>query len=146
MKHPFITQSVACLFHEQIYKHHGLPQSIISDQAKIFFSHMCQELFRLADDHLSTSSVYHPQTDGQTGRVNQCLETFLRCFVHACPTQWNQWFSVARFLYDSSPHSSTCIYPFEAMYGCRPRQFGITEGTSITSTDLASWLHNIQLM
>jgi hypothetical protein len=44
---------------------------------------------------LHMSSSYHPQTDGQTERVNQCLETFLRCFVHAYPKQWAKWLPLA---------------------------------------------------
>jgi hypothetical protein len=88
LRHPFTALSVAKVFHDHIYKHHGLPQSIVSDRDKIFLSHLWQELFRLADVRLRMSSAYHPQSDGQTERVNQCLETFLRCFVHACPSQW----------------------------------------------------------
>jgi hypothetical protein len=53
------------------------------------------ELFCLVDVQLRMSSSYHPRSDGQTERVNQSLETFLRCFVHACPHQWSQWLPVA---------------------------------------------------
>lgn len=121
LKHPFTALSVARLFHDQIYKHHGLPQSIISDCDSVFLSHIWQELFRLADVKLCMSSAYHPQSDGQTERVNQCVETFLRCFVHACPKQWSKWLSVAQFWFNSSPHSATGLSPYEALYGCQPR-------------------------
>lgn len=146
LKHPFTALSVARLFHDQIYKHHGLPQSIISDRDKIFLSLLWQELFRLADVQLRMSSAYHPQSDGQTERVNQCLETFLRCFVHACPHQWSQWLSVAQFWYNSSPHSATGRSPFELLYGCQPRQFGISPDAVISSTDLDVWLQERHLM
>jgi hypothetical protein len=79
-------------------------------------------------------------------RVNQCLETFLRFFVHVCPSQWSQWLSVAQFWYNSSPHSSTGISPFEALYGTRPRHFGITDSTMVSSSNLASWLSSKHLM
>ena len=145
-RHPYTALSVAKLFHDQVYKHHGLPQSIVSDRDRIFLSNLWRELFRLADVQLRMSSAYHPQTDGQTERVNQCLETFLRCFVHACPNQWSQWLSVAQFWYNSSPHSAIGRSPFEALYGCRPRFFGIDHDTIINTIDLASWLHERQLM
>lgn len=53
---------------------------------KIFTSQLWQALFKLAGVSLAMSSAYHPQSDGKTKRVTQCLETFLRCFVHACPS------------------------------------------------------------
>jgi hypothetical protein len=74
------------------------------------------------------------------------LETFLRCFVHACPHQWSQWLSVAQFWYNSSPHSATGRSPFELLYGCQPRQFGISPDAVISSTDLDVWLQERHLM
>jgi hypothetical protein len=146
LKHPFTALTVARLFHDQVYKHHGLPHSIVSDYDKVFLSNLWKELFRIADVQLRMSSAYHPQSDGQTERVNQCLETFLRCFVHACPHQWSKWLSVAQFWYNSSPHSATGRSPFEVLYGCRPRQFGISDSAVIASTDLSIWLQDRQVM
>ena len=45
--------------------------------------------------HMSTS--YHPQCDGQTKRLNQTMETFLRCSMHSCPTKWLQWLPLAEY-------------------------------------------------
>ena len=91
LKHPFTAKTVAQLFLDHIYCLHGLPTSIISDRDKIFTSQFWQALFKVAGTSLRLSSSYHPQTDGQTERVNQCLETFLRCFAHSCPSQWHRW-------------------------------------------------------
>ena len=77
LKHPFTAQSVAQLFLDNVYRLHGLPKSIISDRDKIFASLFWQSLFKAAGTALRLSSSYHPQMDGQTERVNQCLETFL---------------------------------------------------------------------
>lgn len=90
--HPFSAQQVAQSFLDNIYRLHGLPTHIISDRDRIFTSAFWRELFRLTQTTLSMSSAYHPQTDGQTERVNQCLETF-----HSCPRQWLKWVPLAEF-------------------------------------------------
>jgi transposase InsO family protein len=59
-----------------IYKLHGLPMAMVSDRDKIFTSQLWQEWFHLAGVELRMSSAYHPQSNGQTKRVNQCMETF----------------------------------------------------------------------
>ena len=85
LSHPFTALTVATAFMNNVYKLHGLPQAIVSDRDRVFTSHFWQELFKLTNTQLRMTSAYHPQFDGQTKRVNQYLETYLRCFVHACP-------------------------------------------------------------
>ena len=97
LRHPFIALSVAKAFMDHVYKLHGLPSSLVSDRDRVFTSKLWKELFALAGVQLRMSSAYHPQTDGQTEHVNQCMETYLRCFVHACPTMWSSWLSLVEF-------------------------------------------------
>lgn len=70
LKHPFTALSVAKLFMKNIYKLHGLPSALVSDSDRVFTSQLWRELFRLAGVDLRLSSAYHPQSDGQTERVN----------------------------------------------------------------------------
>lgn len=115
--HLFLAQQVAQLFLDNVYRLHGLPTHIISDCDRIFTSTFWCELFRIAQTSLSMSSAYHPQSDGQTECVNQCLETFLRYFVHSFPKKWSRWVSFAEFWYNTSPHSSLGRSPFKVLYG-----------------------------
>uniref|UniRef100_A0A8R7P7T8 Integrase catalytic domain-containing protein n=1 Tax=Triticum urartu TaxID=4572 RepID=A0A8R7P7T8_TRIUA len=142
LSHPFTAFQVAQAFVTNIYKLHGLPESIVSDRDPVFTSTLCKELFRLTHTKLRMSTARHPQTDGQTEWVNQCLETFLRCFVHACPTKWYMWLPLAEFWYNTSPHSALGTSPFGVLYGHAPRHFGIVDPVACASTDLADWLQD----
>jgi hypothetical protein len=73
---------------------------------------------------LIQSSAYHPQTDGQTVRVNQILEDMLRaCIIHddSLKTNWDKCLALAEFSYNNSYQSSLQMAPFEALYGRRCR-------------------------
>ena len=131
---------------DNIYKLHGLPESIISDRDKIFTSNVWQQLFRMSDTQLLMSSSYHPQTDGQTEHLNQCLEAFLHCTVHSCPKQWSKWLPLAEFQYNTSYHSALKLTPFEVLYGHPPRHFGIKNLGADIVPDLENWLKERDLL
>ena len=67
------------------------------------------------------STAYYPQTDGQTERVNQELEQYLRMFVDHRQEQWPEWLETVEFVYNNKKHTATQILPFEANYGLSPR-------------------------
>lgn len=129
-----------------VYKLHGLPKTIISNRDRVFTSSVWQQLFRLSDTKLMMSSSYHPQTDGQTERLNQCVEGFLRCTVHSCPRQWSKWISVAEFWYNTSIHSALGKSPFEVLYRYTTRQLGIANMHLSAMPDLEQWLTDHELL
>lgn len=145
MAHPFTALTVAKLFLQHVYRLHGLPSSIISDRDRVFTSQVWQELFRLANVSLKMSSAYHPQTNGQTERVNQCMETFLLCFANACPSKWIDWIYLAEYWYNTTWHSSLGFSPFSVLYGQHPRHFGISAETA-TSVNLTDWVQQKSMM
>jgi len=67
------------------------------------------------------STAFHPQTDGQTERVNQELEQYLRMFIDHRQEQWPEWLGTAEFAYNNKAYSSTKISPFKVNYGQDPR-------------------------
>lgn len=140
LTHPFTAYTVALAFIQHVYDVFGMPQVIISDRDRIFTSALWQELFRLADVKLNMSSSYHPQTDGQTERLNQCLEAFLRCTVHATPSKWSGWLSQAQHWYNTSFHSVLGKSPYEVLFARKPTHFGLVDTGSITVPDVQIWL------
>jgi len=71
------TEGLARLFRDNIWKLHGLPDSIISDRGPQFVAGIMKELNRMLGIETKLSMVFHPQTDGQTERMNQELEQYL---------------------------------------------------------------------
>ena len=69
-------------FLSTIFRLHGLPESIVSDRGSQFTSAFWNRLCSLYDIEHSLSTANHPQTDGQTERVNAILEQYLRCFIN----------------------------------------------------------------
>ncbi|CAN6249028.1 unnamed protein product [Urochloa humidicola] len=140
LKHPFTASSVASVFMQEVYRLHGMPKVIISDRDRVFTNQLWKALFALAQVQLSMSSSYHPQSDGQTERVNQCMETFLRCFVHACPSKWVDWIYLAEYWYNTSWHSALGFSPFEVLYGYAPRHFGLDTSVACPVPSLSDWI------
>lgn len=144
LKHPYTAHQVAQTFFDQVYRLHSMPSKIILDKDPVFTSLFWQELFRLSDTILNMSSARHPETDGQTERLNQCLEAFLRCAIHDTPTKWAGWLTAAEHWYNTSYHTVAGRTPFEALYGYLPRPFGLTAPAS--NTELQEMVSNREAM
>jgi hypothetical protein len=108
LKHPFSANSVASVFLDNMVKLHGVPKSIISDRHKVFTSNFWKALFSSLQVSLKMSSAYHPQTNGQTERVNQCMKMYLRCAVISTLKQWVKWLPMAEFWYNSYHTALRC--------------------------------------
>lgn len=117
--HPF-TATAAGEFIKEVVRLHGFPISIVSDRHKIFMSIFWGELFRLQGTQTIRSIAYHPQTNGQSKIVNKAMETYLRCFINGQPRQWARWLPWAEFCYNTTPHMSTKMTPFQDLYGRPP--------------------------
>jgi hypothetical protein len=100
---------------------HGLPDDIVSDRGPQFASRFWSCLFKLLGTKTNLSSAYHPQSDGQTERVNQILEQYLRCFINYQQDNWVDLLPLAEFTYNNTTHASTKTTPFYANYGYHPR-------------------------
>jgi len=114
-------EGLAKLFRDQVWKLHGLPESIVSDRGVQFAAEMMKELNNLLGIQTKLSTAYHLQTDGQTERVNQELEQYLRVFIDHRQEQWPDWLGMSEFAYNNKVHVATKISPFKVNYGQDPR-------------------------
>ena len=76
-----LAEELARLFKDNVWKLHGLPESIISDQGPQFVAEIIRELNWILGIKSKLSIVFHPQIDRQTERVNQELEQYLQMFI-----------------------------------------------------------------
>ena len=74
-------EGLAKLFRDNMWKLHGLPESIILDRRPQFVAGLMRELNRMLGIESRLSTAFYPQTNGQTERVNQELEQYLRMFI-----------------------------------------------------------------
>ena len=114
-------EGTAKLFEQHVIKLHGWPCDGVSDRDSRFAGKFTRELHRLAGVHSSMSTAFHPQSDGQTERVNRVLEDALRHYVNATHTDWDDWLPMAEFAVNNAYHESIQNNPFMLNYGQHPR-------------------------
>jgi hypothetical protein len=106
---------------EEIYKHHGLPKSIVSDRDVLFMSVFWQHLNQLIGTKLKMSSAYHPQTDGATEHANRTVTQMLRQCVDEKQKDWVIKLPAIEFAINSARSASTGYTPFFLNTGHMPR-------------------------
>jgi len=109
-------EGLAKLFRDNVWKLHGLLESIILDRGLQFVAGIMRELNRMLGIKSKLSMVFHSQTNEQMERVNQELEQYLRMFIDHRQEQWPDWLGMAEFAYNNKAHSSTKMSPFKANY------------------------------
>ena len=103
-----------------VWRRVGLPQRIISDRGPQFAAKVIQELWKKLNVKSSLSTAFHPQTDGETERVNQEIEQYLRIFCNYQQDNWAELLPFAEFAHNIRSHAATGHSPFEIWYGYQP--------------------------
>lgn len=116
----FDAKDTARLFFKDVVKYWGIPRSIISDRDTRFVGKFWSELFKILGTDLNFSTSFHPQTDGQTERINALLELYLRHYVTANQKNWLELLDIAQFSYNLQKSESTGASPFELATGQQP--------------------------
>lgn len=109
-------EDLADAFIERVLSRFGTPKGIVSDRGSLFISRMWGEICAVVKLKRRLSTAFHPQSDGQTERQNQTLETYLRIFVNDEQDNWTSLLPLAEFAYNNSVHSATNLTPFSVIY------------------------------
>ncbi|MBW0553082.1 hypothetical protein O181_092797 [Austropuccinia psidii MF-1] len=111
---------LAQLFISHVFSKHGLPISIVSDRGSLFVSSFWTQLCQQLKISRDPSTAFHPETDGQTERVNQALEQYIQMYVSYHQDAWHTWLPLDEFAYNNAERSSTKQSPFFTIYGRNP--------------------------
>ncbi|GJP64571.1 hypothetical protein CLOP_g21549 [Closterium sp. NIES-67] len=114
------TEETSQLFVRYIISQHGIPTTLISDRDPKFTSKFWKELMSLLGTKLAMSSAYHPQTDGQTERLNQIVEQLLRAASKDEISKWDLHLPTLEFACNNATHAATRQTPFFLFYGRHP--------------------------
>ena len=129
-------EGITALFFHKVYLCFGLYDKVISDHGPQFASSFARKLGKLLKYDLSLSTAYHPQSDGETERVNQEIETYLRIFCGNDPRSWADNISHAEFAHNHRTHSVTNQSPFYLMMGYEPRALpSVISNTTIPAVE-----------
>jgi len=132
----------AIIFAQEVWRHHGLPTDIVSDRDSQFTSDVWKEFLKILGIRSRMSTAFHPQMDGQTERLNQTIEAYLRAFVGKKQDDWMRLLPMAEFAYNNSTTTGNGMSPFYANYGFHPAAIDpvSTEPLNPTSSVYAHWM------
>ena len=114
-------QELAELFLRDIWKLHGLPSTIISDRGVLFVVEFWKKLCQGLGIKSLLSTAFHPETDGQTERVNASMEQYLHSYRDYLQDDWANWLPMAEFIGNNVVSETTGCSPFLAEMGYHPR-------------------------
>jgi len=120
-------RDLADLFLQHVFRLQGLPRTITSDQGPQFASAFWHRLCARLGIELRLSTAFHPQTDGQTERMNAVMEQYLRSYVNYLQDDWADCLPIAEFASNNHTSETTAVSPFFANLGYDPRwQFDLS--------------------
>ncbi|XP_060594144.1 uncharacterized protein LOC132748508 [Ruditapes philippinarum] len=101
--------------------HYGIPTRLHSDQGANFESDIIQELCHLLNTKKSRTTIYHPMGNSTPERFNRSLLNMLGTLNASQKQDWKKYVPSLVYAYNSTPHESTNVSPFELMFGRKPK-------------------------
>ena len=110
-------EQLADLYAWNIFCLHGLPKTVVSDRGTQVIAKFWKGLCKILKIEALLSTPYHPETDGQTERMNAILEQYLRAYINYLQDDWEAWLHMAEFAANNQASETTGMSPFFATYG-----------------------------
>ena len=112
---------MARLFVENVYRHRGPPETIVSDRGPQFISEFWKAFCKILGIQLKLSTAHHAQTDGQTEIVNQHIVNRVRPFINHHQDNWSGLLPMVDFAAAVLPSETTLAPPFLVDCGYIPQ-------------------------
>lgn len=116
------SQQVISMLQQRVFCYFGWPKVIVSDRDPRFASDVFSEWAQSRGIALRMSTAYHPQTDGQTERMNRVVEEVLRCYVGTEQRDWDAHLHAVQFANNNSVHVGSRNTPAFLNFGLHPRR------------------------
>ncbi|KAI2653726.1 Transposon Tf2-9 polyprotein [Labeo rohita] len=123
-----------------VFRLYGLPEDIVLDRGPQFTSRVWSSFFKLLNVNVSLTSGYHPQSNGQTERLNQEIIRFLRSYCYNNQSDWSRYLMWAEYAQNSLVKPVTGITPFQCILGYQPPMFPWS-GEPSDLPSVTDWLH-----
>jgi Chromo (CHRromatin Organisation MOdifier) domain len=119
---------------DNLYKHFGLPDKMLSDWGPQFAAKAFRKLLKLLGIKSNLTTAYHSQTDGTTEWVNQEIKAYFSIYCSAHPTKWKNSLFMLEFTHNNQQHADQTHTSFKLINGEAPVAIPTTfENTKFSS-------------
>ncbi|KMQ93548.1 enzymatic polyprotein endonuclease reverse [Lasius niger] len=103
-------------FVTKIILEYGIPEKVLTDQGTNFMSDIFKNTCKILKIEKIQITAYHPESNGALERSHRTLAEYLKHYINADQTDWDEWIPFAMFTYNTTPHTATEYTPFELVY------------------------------
>jgi transposase InsO family protein len=113
-------EEVLKAFVDNVILVYGLPQVVLSDCGANFLSGTFMVICKLLGIKKIKTTPFRPESNGSNERSHRSLIEYIRSYVDADLSNWDQWVRYDTFAHNTTPQSSTNYMPFQLLYGRLP--------------------------
>jgi hypothetical protein len=139
-------EGVADLVRRDVITKKGVIKRIVADRDRRWINRFWAQLAKKLGFQLNASTAFHPQTDGQTERINQLIEAYLRAYINYMQDDWEEWLDVAEFAINNAVTEAHGLSPFFIENGYDPELEVVPErpGESVTDARAKEYAEHLE--